>query len=114
MDSSRSGTRRSMRKKKREREKVIQDFWAEMPVLECDVITDVVDKGDHVKITTCTKEASTWWLTALKAVFPDQKPGGRGDSLKVHPEPGITLYVNKGRYSPEHNSQLLGFFCLHC
>ena len=56
---------------------------------------DVLDRGDHLKVTSCTRETAAWWLGTLRAVYPQDHYSGTGDNIKMHPEVGVTLKLNK-------------------
>jgi len=56
---------------------------------------DVVDKGDSLQIKSSSKDVAAWWLGTLRAMYPQDHYGGDGDVLKMHPEMGVTLKLNK-------------------
>lgn len=80
-----------MTTKKKERSKVIQSFRSKSTPQDLDVL----DRGDHLKVTSCTRETAAWWLGTLRAVYPQDHYSGKGDSIKMHPEVGVTLKLNK-------------------
>ncbi len=84
----------SLRRKK-DREKAIRKFWMDQPGQDIDVITDVVDRGSHIKVTSCTSDVTAWWLGTLRTVYPQDHCSGKGDRIKMHPEVGVTLQLSK-------------------
>ena len=45
---------------------MLEGFWLHPTHPEL----DVVDRGDHLKVTACSSEVATWWLGTLRAVYP--------------------------------------------
>lgn len=83
---------KSLKTRKKERLDTIQQYWSRPTPHELDII----DGGDHLKVTSCSNEVVGWWLGTLKAVYPqDHISGGDGKELKMHPEAGVTLKLNK-------------------
>lgn len=82
---------RSLKSKKRERSETIQQYWSRPIPHEL----DIVDGGDHLKVTSCTNEVVGWWLGTLRAVYPQDQISGEGSNLVMHPEAGVTLKLNK-------------------
>ena len=80
-----------MTTKRKERSKVIQSFRSKSTPQDLDVL----DRGDHLKVTSCTRETAAWWLGTLRAVYPQDHYSGKGDNIKMHPEVGVTLKLNK-------------------
>ena len=75
-----------------ERKKVVQPFW--MRATPHDM--DVLDGGDHFKVTSCDGEVVGWWIGALKAAYPQDQLSTNGDVIKLHPEAGVTLKLSRG------------------
>ena len=78
--------------KKKDRSDAIHPFWTKTTPHEM----DVTDAGDYVKVTSCDGNVVGWWLGTLRAVYPQDHISGDGDVLKMHPEAGVTLKLNKG------------------
>lgn len=77
--------------RKKERQKAIEKYWTRDTPNELDVI----DKGDHLKVSSCNTDAAAWWLGTLRAVYPQDHYSGAGESIKMHPELGVTLKLNR-------------------
>ena len=77
--------------KKKERQYVLDEYWARPSPFEL----DVVDKGDHLSVSSCSADVAGWWIGTLRAAFPQDHYSGDGHSLKMHPAMGVTLKLNK-------------------
>ena len=77
--------------KKRERQCVLDNYWARPSPFEL----DVVDKGDHLSVSSCSADVAGWWIGTLRAAYPQDHYSGDGSSLKMHPAMGVTLKLNK-------------------
>ena len=82
---------RSQKSSKKERCETLQQYWTKPTPHEM----DIVDGGDHLKVTSCSTEVVSWWLGTLKAVYPQDHLSGEGNIIKMHPEAGVTLKLNR-------------------
>ena len=79
------------RRLRRERKRVLTDYWSHPNSHEL----DVVDRGDHLEVSSSCADVAGWWLGTLRAVYPQDHLSGSGDFLKMHPAMGVTLKLNK-------------------
>ena len=77
--------------KRHEREAILAEYWSRPSPYEL----DVVDKGDHLKVTSCSPDVASWWMGTLRATYPQDHYSGGGSTLKMHPAMGVTLKLNK-------------------
>ena len=58
---------------------------------------DIVDNGDHIKVTTAhrPKRMSLWWIETLKNVYIQDHCIVDGEKIKIRPETGVELSVNR-------------------
>ena len=85
--------RRSTRRADRdERKSAVQPFWTRTTPHDMDVL----DCGDHFKVTSCDKEVVGWWISTLRAAYPQDQLSTQGDRvIKMHPQAGVTLKLNR-------------------
>ena len=80
-----------MSSRRMERRSLIAEYWLRPTSDEL----DVVDKGDSLQIKSSSRDVAAWWLGTLRAMYPQDHYGGEGEYLKMHPEVGVTLKLNK-------------------
>jgi len=74
-----------------ERQSLIAEYWMRPTSDEM----DVVDKGDALQIKSSSRDVAAWWLGTLRAMYPQDSYSGEGEHLKMHPEMGVTLKLNR-------------------
>ena len=91
MSTSTVGSGDRSRGRKHDRQDAVHPFWVRPTPHEMDVL----DGGDHFKVTSCDSDVVGWWLGTLRAAYPQDHISGDGSVLKMHPEAGVTLQLNK-------------------
>ena len=81
----------SSRRVRKERKRILAEYWSRPTTHEL----DVVDRGDHIEVSSACPDVAAWWLGTLRAAYPQDHLSGHGDVLKMHPAMGVTLKLNK-------------------
>lgn len=82
-----------VRRKKSERKSVLAEYWTRPTSTATEL--DIIDKGNHLEVKSCTADVTAWWLGTLRAMYPQDHYSGDGEKLKMHPAMGVTLKLNK-------------------